>query len=549
MNSGRAVVVLSGRMACGKSSVAAAITREIPASVVSTRDVLRALKGSLEHCMEGGDVPESRRLLNLGHDLDRSTRGGWLVECVAEGMGLSVGVTIVDCVRSQIQLDMLRATFGAHSVYHVHLWCDDATAKQRYMSRCAASLKDGGPPEFEYEIVQRVNEGRIIDQLGQVADLVLDVGPRGHTAYDAAFVVARLVDGPGGRPGEADVLIGGQWGSEGKGQIASHIAPDYALVVRAGGPNAGHSVKYQGKKLVYYHVPSGTGLPGHPPGLIGAGALISVPTLLAECERNGVVLGEDLLIDRRAMLITAEDRAMEAELRSTIGSTRQGVGRAAIRRIERDASRVRFAADERALESAMCDGVKVMAKCLAFGDRILVEGTQGAGLSLYYGDWPCVTSRDTSASGVCSEIGLSPRWVADVWMVVRSYPIRVQSPEDGTSGPMGRELDWDTIARWSGLEPAGLAKAETTTTTKRSRRVAAFNWEEFGRACLINRPTKLVATFLDYFSIANRKAADWRALTPRAHDFVRELEIVSGARVVMGAVGFGEEHVLKRPQP
>jgi adenylosuccinate synthase len=128
------------------------------------------------------------------------------------------------------------------------------------------------------------------------------------------------------------VLVGGQYGSEGKGNIVGHIAPEYALLVRVGGPNAGHKVFADGEPEVYYHLPSGTERASKAQLLLGAGAVIYPPKLLQEIATHHVE-AERLSIDPQAMIIEDADIAEEKELLEAISSTAQGVGAASARKI------------------------------------------------------------------------------------------------------------------------------------------------------------------------------------------------------------------------
>src|SRR5262249_48667988 len=149
----------------------------------------------------------------------------------------------------------------------------------------------------------------------------------------------------------------------------------------------------------------------------------------------------------------------------------------------------------RILEQACCDG-----------KRILLEGTQGTGLSLYHGPYPHVTSRDTTVAGCLAESGISPSRIRKIVMVCRTFPIRVQNPPgDGrTSGPMSQEISLRAISERSGIKLSELEKTETTSTTKRRRRISEFDWTLFRRAVFLNAPTDVALTFADYFDQANR---------------------------------------------
>ena len=153
------------------------------------------------------------------------------------------------------------------------------------------------------------------------------------------------------------------------------------------------------------------------------------------------------------------------------------------------------AAYHRDLEPFICDTSEHLRGRLDVGHRVIVEGTQGFGLSLLEGGfWPKATSRPTTAAGALAEAGLSPIDVDDVTIVIRSYPIRVA----GNSGPLVDETNWEAIA-----EGAGRADdlREYTTVTGRLRRVGRFDPVLVRRALAVNRPTRLVLNHLDYIGI------------------------------------------------
>ena len=138
--------------------------------------------------------------------------------------------------------------------------------------------------------------------------------------------------------------------------------------------------------------------------------------------------------------------------------------------------------------------------------RCSSKGTQGAGLSLYHGKYPYVTSRDTSVAGCLSEAGIPPSRVRRVVMVCRTYPIRVESPKSSTSGPMGTEINWKTVSKRSGIPRSQLEDKEKTSTTHRRRRVAEFDWELLRRASALNGPTDVALAFADYLNRENENA-------------------------------------------
>ena len=166
------------------------------------------------------------------------------------------------------------------------------------------------------------------------------------------------------------------------------------------------------------------------------------------------------------------------------------------------------------------------------GKNVLVEGTQGSGLSVYHSTYyPKATSRDTNAAGFISEVGLSPRLVSEIVLVFRTFPIRVAGAQ---AGPLNQELAWDELRRESN-SPVPLD--EYTSVTRKLRRVGRFDWEAARRAVMLNRPTRLALNFVDYLGFENREASSWEELNPQAKGFIEELE---NFRVPVSFMGTGQ---------
>ena len=162
-----------------------------------------------------------------------------------------------------------------------------------------------------------------------------------------------------------------------------------------------------------------------------------------------------------------------------------------------------------------------------------MEGTQGFGLSLLHGgEYPFVTSRDTTAAAFASEAGLSPRQIDEVVMVVRTLPIRV----GGNSGPLPNEISWTTVQARSG---APAVEAEFTSVTNRVRRVAEFDLQMVRKAAAYNRPTALAVMGTDRLDIGNRGCNDVTKLSRSAKEFLSNLytELLVPIRWV--GTGFG----------
>ena len=296
------------------------------------------------------------------------------------------------------------------------------------------------------------------------------------------------------------IVVGGQFGSEGKGKVALEIArrsSEPVTVIRVGGPNSGHTAyDREGKMHVLRQLPAGC-IDGDVDVVLPAGSYLDVRVLLSEIEQLGYPK-DRIRISQHARVITDEHKRWEkeAKLEGAIGSTGSGVGAAVMASIAREAANFELksyeAAYHRKLEPSLCDTSNHLRRLIERGDRVILEGTQGFGLSLLEGGyWPKATSRSTTAAGALAEAGLSPLDVDDVTMVIRSYPIRVA----GNSGPLANETTWEQIARKAGRHDD---IREYTTVTGRLRRIGNFDPALVKRALAVNRPSRLVLNHLDY---------------------------------------------------
>ena len=201
-----------------------------------------------------------------------------------------------------------------------------------------------------------------------------------------------------------------------------------------------------------------------------------------------------------------------------------------------------LARDCEVLQPYLGSARQVLADAMVAGKRILLEGTQGTGLSLHHGEYPHVTTRDTTVSGCLADAGIAPSNVRKVIMVCRTYPIRVGGP----SGPMAHEVDMAEIHRRSGIPLEELEKTERTTTTDRPRRIAEFDWLQFRDAVQLNGPTDIALTFVDYFDVENRKAFRFEQLSEDTISFVEEVERISGRPVSLLSTDFNWRNVIDR---
>lgn len=325
----------------------------------------------------------------------------------------------------------------------------------------------------------------------------------------------------------AEVLVGGQFGSEGKGKIAAYLAPEHDMAIRTGGPNAGHTIEHEGRYYKMQTIPVSF-VNKNCALAIGAGGLIDLDILSREIRETGIGKGR-LLIDPQAGIIDPRHSQAEADLKKRIGSTGKGVGTAIAAKTLRDPD-FRLARDIPELEEYLGDVAGYANRFLDEGKKVFLEGTQGFGLSLQHGFYPFVTGRDITAGSIAADAGISPRSIEDITMVLRTYPIRVA----GNSGPLANEVDWETVTRESGY-PTPLI--ERTTVTNNVRRVGRFDMDLVQRATMINRPTQIALMFIDYLDFQNKGKQDFDELTQKSKDFVHRIEDETGTPITLIGTG------------
>jgi adenylosuccinate synthase len=524
------IVVLSGAVGTGKTTLAEDLMSRFGAERIGSHELLVAR-------LPAGSSRDRASLQAFGERLDRQSGGAWLADDVAIAVSrLPEGaLVVVDSARILGQIEAMRRAFGRR-VTHVHLYAAGGELRRRYGRRRGRDL-----PLYD-EIRSHPTEAAI-DSLMDEADVVVDTSR--STAADVTVRAAShlgLTSRDAGRL--VDVIVGGQYGSEGKGHVAYHISSEYDYLLRVGGPNAGHKVVWDsGHVYTHNQLPSGSRA-GEAHLLIGPGATIDVRRLMNEIADCAVEV-DRLTIDNNAMIIEDKDIRKETGLVGAIGSTGKGGGAAASRRILRG-SDVRLAREVRELHPYVGDVAGVLEQAYSRGQRVLLEGTQGTGLSLFQGSFPYVTSRDTTVSGCLAEAGVAPTRVRRVVMVCRTYPIRVGSPPGSTSGPMGQLLSWAEIARRSGLDVRELRKTERGSISGTRRRVAEFDWVQLRRGSVLNGPTDIALTFADYISAENQKARRFEQLTEETIHFIEEVERVAAAPVTLIGTEFHARSIIDR---
>ena len=529
----RRIILLSGHVASGKSTLAAQLAKRHELVRFKTQDLIKHQTGA---------TPERAALQAAGEALDEETGGRWVCDAVTRALQqYPEDVTvIVDAVRLRSQCDAFRQAYNRR-VIHVHLTASVSVLAARYAER-HGSIRE--LPRYDDVLLDKTEAQ--VDSLAKIADIVIDTE---QSTEQDVFIRAASLLGVLGRGVErlVDVLVGGQWGSEGKGNVCAHLAPEYDLLVRVGGPNAGHAVYEEPKPQKFFHLPSGTVRAPNAKIVLGPGSTLWLPKLqdeIAQCELEP----ERLCIDPQAMMIEQADREFESGLKKDIGSTAQGVGAATARKLLRTSANppVRLAKDVPELRPYLRETLSVLDDAFAAGKHVFLEGTQGTGLSLHHGSYPYVTSRDTTVSGCLADAGIAPSRVRRIVMVCRTYPIRVESPPGGTSGPMGKEIDWDTVAQRAGLNAKEIAEAEKTTTTNRQRRVAEFNWSLLRQAVSLNGPTDIALSFSDYISKQNTEARRFEQLTPPTLQLIEEIERVASAPVSLIVTRFAYRNIIDR---
>src|SRR6478672_590939 len=354
-----------------------------------------------------------------------------------------------------------------------------------------------------------------------------------------------------------DVILGLQWGDEGKGKIVDYFAPNYDVIARfQGGPNAGHTLYVNNKKIVLHQIPSGI-FHQNTINIIGNGVVLDPVTLKRECDTVasfGIDVRKNLFISQRTNLIIPTHRALDKASESSkgegkIGSTLKGIGPAYMDKTGRNALRVgdlpdksfitnyiklrlkheklldnfHFIEDISVWEEEFFEAIEFLRTLnivngeyfvnnkISEGKKVLAEGAQGSMLDVDFGTFPFVTSSNTISAGVCTGLGVAPQKINEVLGVTKAYCTRVGG------GPFPTELHDDTgeLLRKTGNEFGA--------TTGRPRRCGWIDLVALKFACMINGVTKIVMTKADVL------------------DAFKELQVCTGYKiggVVVDAVPF-----------
>jgi adenylosuccinate synthase len=321
------------------------------------------------------------------------------------------------------------------------------------------------------------------------------------------------------------VVVGGFYGDEGKGKILAYMSlrDSPKIAVRGGvGANAGHTFVHENNKYKVRMLPSAI-LNDSTRLLIGAGVVLTPNILTSEIEKYST--NNRTFVDRQCGIV--EEHHIELDggsdhLKKTVGTTGTGTGPA---NADRALRTLKLAEDMPMLTQYLDDVSKTVNETIDEGSPVLVEGTQGTYLSLYHGIYPFVTSKDVTASGICSDIGIGPKKVDNVLVVFKSYVTRVGS------GPLPNEV--------TSREALLKGWTEYGSVTGRLRRSSSFNMDLAKRAVMLNSATQLAITKMDVLFPSCAGIRDFSKLTADAKKFILNVEEETGVPVVL--VGTGQE--------
>ncbi len=321
------------------------------------------------------------------------------------------------------------------------------------------------------------------------------------------------------------VTVGGFYGDEGKGKIIAYLAinDNCSVAARGGvGPNAGHTFVQNNTEYKVRMLPSAV-LNKDTRLLIGAGVLVEPNILLKEINTFHAI--DRTFIDFQCGIIEQNHQERDKKdehLKETIGTTGTGTGPA---NADRALRKLKLAKDVPEVALFLEDISNSINYSIDNKENVLIEGTQGTFLSLYHGMYPFVTSKDVTASAVCSDVGVGPKKIDDVLIVFKSYVTRVGE------GPLTHEI--------SSEEAKGKNWLEFGSVTGRQRRAAPFDFNLAKKSIQINSATQIALTKLDIIFPQCKGIKEYSKLTNEAKKFVENIESETGISVTI--IGTGAE--------
>lgn len=325
--------------------------------------------------------------------------------------------------------------------------------------------------------------------------------------------------------GKLDIVVGGQYGDEGKGAVAAYLAThkDYGFTVRVGGYNAEHRYFYKGKEYTGRVLPCG--LVNEKIRLyLGAGHLFSIEALEKEIADMGIDKSR-VFIDENAGIVTEEhmNLSASADRGARGGTTGRGAGKAAAHKVLRD-GKFKVAKDYPYLVENfnVVNIARMIREDLNAGVNGLLEGSQGALLAIDHGTYPFCCAKNVTPAGVVAEAGTDMYAVRDTYAVYRTYPMRVP----GNSGPTpGAEVPWPELEKRLGYELPEKLKRQTLADGTKGDYERMFEWSDidFIKSLTLCTPTHIAITFIDWLTPADADKKTWDSLSPATIQWIGDV--------------------------
>ena len=303
--------------------------------------------------------------------------------------------------------------------------------------------------------------------------------------------------------GKANIVVGGQWGSEGKGKLFGylyHKYPEISIAISDFTPNTGHTyIDADGKSFISKILPIGMAFESVKTVIIGPHAVFSIERFQEELQmfRNAGGRNTPVIIHPMASVLTDKNVADEARTLNSIASTMQGSAAAHIAKIMRNPNLCSLAKNNEYLRPMINDTQETIQRCLKSGRTIMIETGQGFDLGLNHGhEWPYVTGRDCMLGRWLDSAGVHPKQLGSIIVALRTYPIRVGNTDGGYSGPWHhdqREMTWEGLSSYIGMDVK-----EYTTVTKRVRRLFTWSDIQVRRMCRFIRPDYAMLNYVNY---------------------------------------------------
>lgn len=310
------------------------------------------------------------------------------------------------------------------------------------------------------------------------------------------------------------IIVGGQYGGEGKGKIGAYLGlhQNFDVVCRCGGVNSSHTVVHHGRTTRLRLLPAACATSRPRRVVFGAGMLLHIPTLMKEIaitktDPHSVIIDPRAgIVDNHHVLQQQKDKRYKK-----LGSTLTGTGYATAERCMR---KLKLAKDYPKLSGMLGDVPILLARQLKGGTQVLIEGHQGLGLSNYHGDYPYTSSRDTIVAAYLSELGLSPGWKMRIILAIKTFPTR------NHPGNLYKEMTPEQAVRLGVVEFGGGSWGKNDV----QRRVGRFDLKMVERAAMVNGATEIAITGMDHLFPAMRDKHTRSGVCADAKPFVQRIQ-------------------------